>query len=161
MAVKIVEVKRETCPAARFIGKKYDKAPNWGEWWENEWFSILEKTERLPINGNAYIGAIHIVDGMPEYWIGMFFSKDVIVPDAFDYVDIEPMEYAVFYLYDKENSSDFYTMDTHDMCLEELKALGLKRKEDDWCFERYNCPRFTTPDEKGNVILDYAVSIED
>ena len=41
MAVKIVEVKRETCPAARFIGKKYDKAPNWGEWWENEWFSIF------------------------------------------------------------------------------------------------------------------------
>jgi hypothetical protein len=51
-------------------------------------------------------------------------------------------------------------METHDMCLEELKALGYKRKEDDWCFERYNCPRFTTPDEKGNVILDYGISIE-
>ena len=23
-----------------------------------------------------------------------------------------------------------------------------------WCFERYSCPRFTTPDEEGNVILD-------
>jgi len=22
-------------------------------------------------------------------------------------------------------------------------------------FELYNCPRFTTPDDKGNVILDY------
>lgn len=46
------------------------------------------------------------------------------------------------------------------MCLNELNALGLKRKEDDWCFKRYNCPRFTTPDEKGNAILDYAISIE-
>lgn len=69
------------------------------------------------------------------------------------------LEYAVCYLYDKENSSDFYTMDTHNMCLEALKTHDLKRKEDDWCFERYNCPRFTTPDENGNVILDYALSI--
>lgn len=46
------------------------------------------------------------------------------------------------------------------MGLNELKALGLKRKEDDWCFERYNCPRFTMPDENGNVILDYGISIE-
>ena len=23
-----------------------------------------------------------------------------------------------------------------------------------WCFERYVCPRFTDPDEQGNVILD-------
>ena len=24
-----------------------------------------------------------------------------------------------------------------------------------WFLERYNCPRYTVPDEKGNVILDY------
>ena len=160
MAVKILEVKRESCPDARFIGKKYEHGPNWGEWWQNDWFSVLEENERLPINGDAYIGAVHIVEGMPEYWIGMFFSVDTKVPDGFDYVDMDSLEYAVCYLYDKENSGDFYTMETHTMCLEELKALGLKRKEDDWCFERYNCPRFTTPDEKGKVILDYAISIE-
>ena len=49
----------------------------------------------------------------------------------------------------------------HNLCLEKLKSLGFKRKEDDWCFERYNCPRFTTPDEEGNVILDYGISIEE
>ena len=27
-------------------------------------------------------------------------------------------------------------------------------------FERYNCSIFTTPNANGNVILDYAVSIE-
>jgi predicted transcriptional regulator YdeE len=112
------------------------------------------------MNGDAYIGAVHIVDGMPEYWIGMFFTVDTDVPSGFDFVDIEALEYAVCYLYDKEGSSDFYTMETHDRCLDELKAHGLKRKEDDWCFERYNCPRFTTPDEEGNVILDYGISIE-
>lgn len=161
MSVKILDVKRESCPATRFVGKRYDKTPNWGEWWQNSWFAILEECEPLHINEKSYIGAMRVVDGMPEYWIGMFCAEDVVVPDGFDCVDIEPREYAVFYLYDKDNSKDFYTMDTHVMCLEELKALGLKRKEDDWWFERYSCPRFTTPDEEGNVILDYAVSIEE
>lgn len=112
------------------------------------------------MNGDAYIEAVHILNGMPEYWIGMFFPVDTDVPNGFEYVDIDSMEYAVCYLYDKENSGDFYTIDTLNMCLDALKALGLKRKEDDWCFERYNCPRFTIPDEKGNVIWDYAISIE-
>ena len=159
MSVKILEVKRESFPATRLIGKKYEHGPNWGEWWQNDWFSTLEQKERLPVNGDAYIGAVHIVDGMPEYWIGMFFPVDTEAPEEFDFVDMDALEYAVCYLYDKEGSGDFYSMETHNMCLEELKSRGLKRKEDDWCFERYNCPRFTTPDEKGNVILDYGISI--
>lgn len=160
MAVKIIEIKMESCPAVRLIGKKYEAAPNWNEWWENNWFEILEAKERLAFNGDAYIGAVHIVNGMPERWIGMFFPPDTEVPEGFEYADIEPLNYAVCYLYDKENSAEFYTMDTHNMCLAELRARGFKRKEDDWCFERYNCPRFTTPDEKGNVILDYGISID-
>lgn len=159
MAIRVLEVKKERCPATRLIGKKYEGSPNWGQWWENNWFATLESTPRLAFNGDAYIGAVHIVNGMPEYWIGMFFPMDAEVPEGFEYVDIEPLDYAVCYLCDKEGSNEFYSMDTHNMCLEELKAHGLKRKEDDWCFERYNCPRFTTPDENGNVILDYALSI--
>lgn len=141
--------------------KKYSGSVNWGEWWPNNWFDDLETIQGLSINDNGYIGAVHIVDGMPEYWIGMFFPSDTEVPQGFDYVDIEPLKYAVFYLYGAESDSEFYTMETHDMCLEELKAQNLKRKEDDWCFERYNCPRFTTHDANGNVILDYAISIEE
>ena len=159
MSVKILEIKKESCPATRLIGKKYEGRANWGEWWANNWFETLESHECIPFNGDAYIGAVHIVNGMPERWIRMFFPVNTEVPEGFEYVDIEPLEYAVCYLYDKENSADFFTMDTHNMCLEEVKSQGLKRKEDDWCFERYNCPRFTTPDENGNVILDYGISI--
>ena len=160
MAVKILEVKKESCPATRLIGKRYENGANWGEWWEQDWFAILENKQSLSIHEGAYIGAVHIVNGSPEHWIGMFFPANTEVPEGFAYVDIEPLDYAVYYLCDKEGSNEFYTINTHNMCLEELKAHNLKRKEDDWCFERYNCPRFTTPDEKGNVILDYAVSIE-
>lgn len=159
MAVKILEIKRETCPAARLIGRRYEGKPNWGEWWENDWFASLEMTPGLPFNGDAYIGAVHIVEDRPERWIGMFFPAGTKVPEGFAYVDIEPLTYAVCYLHDKEGSGEFYSMDTHDMCLEALKEQGFQRKENDWCFERYNCPRFTTPDEDGNVILDYGISV--
>ena len=160
MAVKILEVKRESCPAARLIGKKYKGAPNWGEWWANDWFTILERNQCIPFNGDAYMGGVHIVDGTPERWIGMLFPLDTEVPDGFEYADIDATDYAVCYLYGKDGSSEFYKKDTHNMCLEKMKALDLKRKEDDWCFERCNCPRFTSPDEEGNIILDYAISIE-
>lgn len=160
MAVEILEIKKESCPATRLIGKRYENSPDWGEWWENNWFAALEEQACIPFNGDAYIGAVHIVNGMPEYWIGMFFSEQAEVPEGFEAVEIEPLDYAVCYLRDKEGSGEFYAMETHNRCLEELKAKGFTRKEDDWCFERYNCPRFTTPDENGNVVLDYGIAVE-
>lgn len=159
MAIEILEVKTEHCPATRLIGKKYVGKVNWSEWWENNWFARLEEIQPVSFNGDAYIGAVHIVNGMPEYWIGMFFAANTQAPDGFEYVDIEPLDYAICYLRDKEGSGEFYSRGTHAMCLEKLKELGITRKEDDWCFERYNCPRFTTPDENGNVILDYGIAI--
>ena len=38
-------------------------------------------------------------------------------------------------------------------------ALGL-RVQGGWRLERYNCPRFTAPDEQGCVVLDWAVDVE-
>lgn len=159
MAVKVLEIKKESWPAARLIGRKYTGAPNWGEWWEHDWFAVLERKQRLPLNGDACIGAVHIVNGMPERWIGMFFPAGTEAPEGFEAIDIEPLDYGVCYLSGKEGSGDFFTMETHDMCLEALREGGFVRKEDDWCFERYNCPRYTTPDGEGNVILDYGISI--
>ncbi len=67
---------------------------------------------------------------MNRVLIGMFFPVDTKVPAGFEFADMEPLEYVVCYLSDKENSGDFYTMDPHNMCLEKLRSLGLKRKED-------------------------------
>ena len=159
MSVRILEVRKEHCPAARLIGKRYQTSPAWGEWWVNDWFAKLETSPRLPFNGDAYIGAVRIVNGCPEYWIGMFFPENAEIPDGFEAVDIAPLDYAVCYLYAAEGSSEFYTMETHSRCLDALKEQGFVRRENDWCFERYQCPRFTAPDEHGCVILDYGISI--
>ena len=160
MAAKIVNVKTEICPAARFIGKRYTEQPNWGEWWENGWFDLLEQLPQLEINDHAYLGAVRIVNGAPERWIGMLFPQDTAVPEGFDSVNIEPMHYAVFYLYGSAENGELFGLTPHNLCLGELKNRGLKRREDDWCIERCNCPRFTSPDENGNVILDYLISVE-
>lgn len=155
--MKIVDIQKETWPACVLIGKR---GTNWGEWWGNGWFEPIERHPALPENGDAYVGAVRIVNGAPERWIGMYFPEGTPVPEGYEAVSIPAMSYAVCYLRDKEGSGDFYTPATHEMCLAALKERGFTRKEDDWCFERCNCPRFTTPDEEGNVVLDYGIAIE-
>ena len=66
MAAQILEIRQEHCPAARLIGKRYEAAPNWGEWWQNGWFDQLETQPRLSFNGDAYIGAVRITNSRPE-----------------------------------------------------------------------------------------------
>lgn len=159
--MKIESIRQEACPEARFIGKKYPGPANWDEWWANGWFDTLENhSGLLPINDGGYTEAVHIVDGSPEHWLGMFFAADTPVPEGFAYIDIPPMEYAVCFLYGNPENGELFGLEPHNQCLEFLKKQGLRRKEDDWCFQRCNCPRFTTPDEKGNVVLDYGISIE-
>ncbi|MBE5790637.1 MAG: hypothetical protein E7322_00580 [Clostridiales bacterium] len=160
MPVTIRNIEIQTCSKAQLIGKRYDGAPNWGEWWANDWFAALEKQPRHPFNEDAFLGAVRIIDGRPERWIGMLFPPDAEAPEGFEKTQIEDTVFAVVYLCGKEGSSDFYTMETHEMCLGKLKEMNLIRKENDWCIERYQCPRFTAPDEAGNVVLDYAIAVQ-
>ena len=155
--MKIVDIQQEMWPGCVLIGKR---GTNWGEWWSTGWFEPLEQQPVLPENGDAYIGAVRIVNGAPERWIGMFFPEGTAVPEGYEAVAIPATKYAVCYLQAKEGSGDFYTMETHQACLDALAERGYTRSEGDWCFERSNCPRYTTPDENGNVVLDYGIAIE-
>ncbi|MBQ3231487.1 MAG: hypothetical protein IJA93_00845 [Clostridia bacterium] len=49
MPVTIRNIEIQTCSKAQLIGKRYDGAPNWGEWWANDWFAALEKQPRHPL----------------------------------------------------------------------------------------------------------------
>lgn len=157
MAVEIMEIRIESCPAVRLIGKRYAGSANWEEWRANGWSAVLEKRNALPTNENVSIGAVHVVNGAPEYWIGMFFSANTEAPDGLEYIDIEPLDYAVLILRGEREA--LFGCGVHAQCLDELKARGLKRKEDDWCFQRYR-DGGTASGEDGKAVLDYAVSIE-
>lgn len=168
---EIVNVEKITFPALRLIGRRYTEADRkngffshkWGEWHEGNLFAPLE---RLPLpEGDAffdgsYIGALRMLDGSFEYWIGMFFPEDTPVPEGYESARLPEGNCAVFWIKGNEASGEIYGMSAERLCQAELDRRGWMRKDDGWHFERYNCPRFTAPDGEGNVILDYGIPLE-
>ena len=156
----IMKIEKESWPSLRFIGKKYPGPANWGEWWANGWFDILEALPVLELNLDSYTEGVRIFGGKPEHWLGMFFPGNTQAPEGFEAVDIPAMDFALCYLYGDPDNGELFGLDAHNQCLELLKERGMTRRENDWCFQRCVCPRFTTPDENGKVTLDYLISLE-
>ena len=162
----IVKMYRQELPAFRFIGKKYGDGERvnggfgsqWGEWFQNGWFEALEKLpgggEALCEDGSAYLGLMRSKEGEPfEYWIGMLLPAGTKVPEGYGYVDFPASAIGICWLKGPE-----YTLYCQEpRCCTALAENGYEPlAENDvwWFFERYACPRFTTPDENGEVILD-------
>ena len=159
---EIIKVFRENIPTMRFIGKKYDNFGHWGEWWQNGWFDLLEQTmggtdKILAVweNGGGYIGVERRAEGDPfEYYIGMLTPENTPVPEGFVSIDFKDLSLGTCWIYGKEN-------EVHDAsaCKQKLAENGIEIWQDKkgavWSFEYCVCPRYTTPDEKGNIILDY------
>ncbi len=164
---EIIKTFTQSQPAACFIGKAFSpklwKTPPemWGTFFANGWFALIE--EKLPADwdrifpdGSAYIGLERGDDrGMNAYWVGMFAPTDAEVPEGFEKLPFPAAEIAAAYVYGREDG-DLYG--NEEKCLACLAQDGLAPKKDAegrfWVWERYACPRFTEPDEKGNVILD-------
>lgn len=171
---EIINVYRQTIPAMRFIGKKYTDderikgsfSAKWDEWFKNDWFTTIEKcinvkTKEVYPDGDAYIGLMRWKKGEPfEYWIGIFMPESTQVPEEFNYIDFPKSELGVCWVCGK--NGDVYCKE--DKCAERLGEEGYKIIPDEngayWFFERYCCPRFTTPDEQGNIVLDICHYIE-
>lgn len=167
---KIIRVYKEQVPAMRFIGKKYigeEGFAHWGDFFANGWFDTIEAAmggtrSILDIweNGGGYAGMELRRDGaLLEYWIGMFAPQDTAVPQGFDSMDFGPGNLGVCWNYGKEN-------EVHDVG--ENEQAVLREGMELWAdgegrtvrFENGLCPRFTTPDENGNVILDYCFYVK-
>lgn len=168
MGAEIIKVYKEHLPLLRLIGKRYTDSDRveggfgmkWGEWYRNGWFGEIEKLGVLPENGDAYLGVMRCVNGIFEYWIGMFFPVGTQVPEGYSFVDIAEGDIATCWVYGKEANGELYGLEPHNMCMDKIAKQGWLLQDEPCFFERYNCPRFTTPDEKGNVILDYCIYIK-
>ena len=165
---EIIKVYRQNIGALRFIGKKYNDSDRmngtfslkWREWFENNWFEVIEKQIDKSIkgiyeDGDAYIGLMRDKNGEFEYWIGIFMPNNTGVPDGFSSVDFSEGELGVCWVYGKEDAVYCW----EEKCRERLITEGFAISGE-WCFERYVCPRFTTPDEKGNIILDICFCVK-
>lgn len=166
---EIQRVYRQSMPAMKLVGKCYYEdekingtfAHRWSEWFEKDWFAPLQMAETTePFeDSRAVIGLCRCKEGEPfAYWIGVFLPLDAPVPDGYDSVALDAGDIGVAWVYGKE--PDIYT----HCCLESLRDAGMEWTADangvKWCFERYVCPRFTVPDEEGNVILDMCFSVK-
>ena len=167
---EIINVYEQIVPALRFIGKKYGDSIDgfgamWQEWYKNDWFNIIKgqidmKTNDIYEDRDAYIGLIGgsgTAENPMEYWIGIFMPENTAVPEGFEFIDFPKCKFGICWVYGKEN--ELYG--DYNQCVEKMIENGFEFDADlPWCFERYACPRFTTPDEKGNVILDICFFIK-
>lgn len=161
--MEIVKVYKQSVPAARFIGKKYGDTDRvdggfgmqWGQWFENSWFAPLEPLAADFEDGGAYIGLMRWKDGEPfEYYIGMFLKPDSAVPGGYERVDFGESDIAVAWLKGPENEVYCHEDEAAQACGKEGYIAAADGDGAFWFFERYACPRFTTPDDKGEIILD-------
>ena len=160
---------RDEVPAMRFIGKKYpDFGPFWGDWFANGWFDRIEEAMGGPDailkiweNGGGYVGLERRAEGQPfQYWIGMFAPAGTPVPEGFEAADFPAGALGTVGIYGPED-------EVHGAipgCGDAVRDAGMTPWKDPeggvWSFENGLCPRFTTPDDKGCVILDYCFYVE-
>lgn len=166
---EIVKTYKEKLPSLRLIGIPYtDKDRNafgsfsdkWDEWFTSGKFKNLEKLQSLSENDNAYVGCMRMNNNMIEYWIGMFFPVDTQTPEGFQCIDIEEGFVGTNWIYGSESNGELYGYEPHNASMKKIEENNWK-SADTWYFERYNCPRFTTPDKFGKVILDYCIYLKD
>jgi hypothetical protein len=164
----------QNIPASRFIGIQYGDGDRmnggfgckWGEWFENDRFNKIESLlsedfKNSYEDAGAYIGLMRHKEGEPfQYWIGMFLPVGSEVPEGYGYVDMAEAKLGVCWLQGPEG--ELYCKE--DKCADRLSQEGHEIVNDEagacWFFERYGCPRFTTPDEQGRVILDICFCIK-
>ena len=166
---EIIKVFKDPIPAMRFIGKKYPGfGPWWGEWFRNGWFDTVEAAMggtdailKIWENGAGYVGLERRAPDQPfEYWLGMFTPADTPIPEGFDCVDFAAGALGTCFIRGTEG-------DVHKLtgaCRPALEEAGYTLYKDArggvWSFENCLCPRYTTPDSEGRIILDYCYFVE-
>ncbi len=152
----------------RFVGKCYQEkdrvngtyGKQWGEAFAEGLFTTLEAEltdtfQEAYEDAGAYIGFMRGKEGsLYQYWIGMFLPETAAVPEGYGFVDFDAGNLGVCWL--KGPEAELYAHeDLAFMRMEEEHYEIIPGRDGTFCaFERYGCPRFTTPDENGDVILD-------
>lgn len=166
MPAEIIQCERISHPPLRFIGKRFTDYPNWGLFWENNWFDDIEKAgARAALNDDSYCVLTGFTPEGIEFYLGEFFPANTRVPAGFDYADLPAMDAGMCYIKGSVGDCVNFVMTQRDQLLSELAKNGMTVTQGTtpprWAsFERDNCPRWTTPDEDGEVILDYALYLD-
>ncbi len=134
--------------------------PFWTKCFADNIFAELEKQEQF-IFDKAYVGFMSEwdnSDGNSSYICGIMFKEGAVVPDGFVMKEIQPTKAAVSWIRGKDTAD--VCIGAHEMTEKAISENGQSSEGLTWCMELYNCPRFTNPDENGEIILDYYIPIK-
>ena len=132
----------------------------WDKCFSEGIFEPLEKQESS-IFDDAYVGIMTdwaTGDGCFSYIVGMLMKPDAIVPQGFISRKIKAVKAGIGWIQGKDVSD--VCSNAHELTEQKLKADGHSCEKMSWCMEFYNCPRFTTPDGNGEIILDYYIPLD-
>lgn len=164
-------VKTEVCqlPEVFVVGKKITvKMPNSPEinpipnLWEtcfsdNTFDHLMDYRDAL--FDDAYVGWMSdfsFENGIFTYICGMLMNSDISVrDDRFVSRNIEPTTVAIGWI--QGSTVPEISFAAHSLVEKAVDEIGYSCEHATWCMEVYNCPRFTQPDENGEIILDYYI----
>lgn len=127
----------------------------WEECFADGVFAELEKQPEYLFD-NSYVGLMtdwDKGDGDFSYICGMLFNKGAAVPDGFVTRELEATKAGIGWIRGKDTAD--ICSKAHELTVQAIKENGHNCDNVKWCMELYNCPRFTTPDANGDIILDY------
>lgn len=131
----------------------------WDRCFADGTFSTLEKQSDF-IYDPSYVGLMIDWDmgyGNFSYICGMLFKEGVTVPEGFVLREINAGKAGLCWIKGKDTADIF--SHAHSLTEQAIKNSGLIPDFMSWSMELYNCPRFTAPDENGEIILDYYIPI--
>ena len=96
-----------------------------------------------------------------EYWVGMLTPPGTPVPEGMGHVDFAPFDVGVTWIHGDESDLFCHEDECTRLCLQKgMRLKPIDEQDNSWyCMERYACPRFTTPDEKGQLTLDICIPV--
>ena len=164
---ELIKFEKVELPALRVIGKPIvasmsDMSNNpipafWQSCFADGTLTRLEAMAEH-IHDPSYVGCMCRwggPDGTFTYIVGMLMKAGTPAPEGYDFEDMAAGSAAVGWIKGKEPA--IYQV-SHVKTESAMEAQGLVMDPDrQWCMELYNCPRFTTPDENGDKILDYYI----
>ncbi|MFY9166475.1 MAG: GyrI-like domain-containing protein [Limnochordia bacterium] len=130
----------------------------WHQCFDDGTFATLETLREYHV-AEDYVGWIG--DWGEEsftYICGMLMKPEVPVPEGFEGRILPAGRAAVAWIKGQEAEVLFAA---HTVTMEALLGKGYEYDQAaGWSMELYNCPRYTEPDAKGELILDYYIPVK-
>ena len=132
----------------------------WDKCFTEDVFKALEAQANYVFD-DAYVGVMAdwaTGDGCFSYIVGMLMKPGAQVPSGYICRELKAEKVGIGWIQGKDVSD--VCSNAHELTEQRLKSDGHSCANMAWCMELYNCPRFTTPDENGEIILDYYIPLD-